>query len=175
MRTVRCQHGFTVIETIACLALISIVIGLGMPSLKRILRAIQVQTVMAELSTDFASARIKAISGNTSIVVCPADAMRCINDGDWARGWIVFQDADRNHRPDTDSDVLQSHQPPSRGLRIVSSRARPRLRYSPDGLSGGSNLTVSICSGEMLAGRLIVNNAGRVRSERADSSAACPP
>lgn len=175
MHTVHRHRGFTLIETMACLALISLLIGLGLPSFKHLLRMTQVQTVMADITADFASARIRAISRGTPVVVCPADALRCVNDGDWTRGWMLFQDADRNQRPDTDSDVFRMHAPAAHGLRIVSSRGRPQLRYLPDGMSGGSNLTISICSGETLAGKLIVNNAGRVRSERADGSSSCPP
>ena len=76
----------------------------------------------------------------------------------------------------TSDEILQVDlEPTSRHLRIVSTTGRPQLRYLPDGRSAGANLTISICTRtQELLGQVIVNNMGRLRSERPTAPAACP-
>ena len=89
---------------------------------------------------------------------------------------MLFLDRDGNQRPDADGDILRRDlAPPSQHLRVVGTPGRPRLRYLPDGRSAGTNLTLSICSQDgRLLGSVIVNNAGRPRSERPKRPQPCP-
>ena len=83
-------------------------------------------------------------------------------------------DPDGNRQPDLPQDILRDENAPIHpSLRIVSSSGRVQLRYLPDGRSAGSNLTVRLCREDKLMGRVIVNNGGRVRSERASGSTPC--
>ena len=60
-------------------------------------------------------------------------------------------------------------------LHIQSSSGRNHLRYLPDGRSAGSNLTIRICNQKgLLLGAVVVNNAGRPRTERARGDTPCP-
>ena len=89
---------------------------------------------------------------------------------------MLFLDDDGNRKADAGDEVLRVDlEPTSRHLRVVSTRGREQLRYLPDGRSPGSNLTISICNdrSEVLA-RVIVNNMGRPRSQRAEAGEACP-
>ena len=83
-------------------------------------------------------------------------------------------DKDGNRRPDTREDILRDENAPIHpSLRILSSPGRPQLRYLPDGRSSGSNLTVRLCREDTLLAQIIVNNAGRVRSETLSGSKPC--
>ncbi|MEN1926274.1 GspH/FimT family pseudopilin [Luteimonas sp. MJ293] len=108
------------------------------------------------------------------IVVCPRTAdYRCRTDSDWGEGWMVFTDDDGNRQPDATEHILRVTDPAnSRSLTISSSRRF--LRYQRDGRSAHNNQTVRVCSGEDLAGTVVINNLGRVRSARSDPGVQCP-
>ncbi len=171
----RPQQGFTLLECLISMAVLVLVAGIGVPGFQSLARAHHVRATVADLSADFALARVSAISRGVPVVACPThDGLRCIRDSEWARGWMVFPDADRNHQPDTPDDVISVRQTKNPRLRVFTNAGRPQLRYLPSGMSAGSNLTVSICDGSRVAARVVVNNAGRVRSERPARPADCP-
>jgi type IV fimbrial biogenesis protein FimT len=62
------------------------------------------------------------------------------------------------------------------GLRVRSSRHRSQARFLPDGRSSGSNLSILLChpDARIQTVRVIVNNAGRVRSERPAGTSPTP-
>lgn len=168
------QTGMSLIETMMVLVLLGILMGAAMPGMKQLLLAQQVRAGIHELSTDFALARMTAISRSRSVVVCPASGNRCADDGDWSRGWMVFVDGDGNHVADNAAEVIVTRAARDDGLLIGSSRGRPRLRYLPTGASYGSNLTVNICAQARLQAQVVVNNAGRTRVDRRGNGNACP-
>ncbi|PJK15351.1 hypothetical protein CO613_01260 [Lysobacteraceae bacterium NML07-0707] len=168
------QTGMTLIETMMVLVLLGILMGAAMPGMKQLLLAQQVRAGIHELSTDFALARMTAISRSRAVVVCPASGVRCTDDGDWSRGWMVFVDGDGNHVADNATEIIAIRAARDDGLLIRSSRGRPRLRYLATGASHGSNLTVNVCSGGRLQAQVVVNNAGRSRVDRRGNGNACP-
>ena len=172
-----CQppHGFSLLEALAVMAIAAITVALGVPSYQGMVESQRASSAMHLLTAHIASARMTAISYRVPTVVCPSDrAGGCRMDGDWSHGWLMFVDPDGNRQPDSRQDILRDENAPiHRSLRIVSSKGRPQLRYLPDGRSSGSNISIRLCRDEILLARVIVNNVGRVRSEKASSSSLC--
>ena len=168
-------HGFTLVEALTVLAVASIGLALGVPSYKSFMERQRASTAMHLLTAHMASARSTAISYRIPTVVCPSDsAGGCRTDGDWSQGWLMFFDKDGNRKPDLREDILRDENAPIHpSLRILSSAGRSQLRYLPDGRSAGSNLTVRLCREGVLLGSVIVNNVGRIRSEKGSGSTAC--
>ena len=171
------HRGFTLIELVTTVAIVGILAGVGTPSMLGFVERQRASAAVGSLMTHMAQARMTAITQRHNAVLCPsANGRHCDPGHDWSGGWMLFTDEDGNRKPDAAGDVLRVDQDPtSRHLRVVSTRGRQQLRYLPDGRSAGSNLTVSVCNhrGEVLA-RVIVNNAGRPRSERPKGEMACP-
>ena len=87
---------------------------------------------------------------------------------------IKSPDFDRNGngKPDDPFDILRDERAPSDvAMRILSNRKQ--LRYLPDGRSTGGNLTVKVCYDDLLKGKIVVSNPGRVRSERPKDAVSC--
>ncbi|RMH94574.1 pilus assembly protein [Lysobacter pythonis] len=168
------QYGLTLTEAMTTLAMLAILTGIALPGTQTLLKASRIRTTVSELGSDFALARISAISANAPVVVCPSDGKHCVGDNQWARGWIVFRDTDRNHQPDSANDIVLVRQTRNGHLRIVTNAGRPHLRYLPNGMSQGSNLTLSICDGVRLAAQIVVNNTGRIRTRRPQDTTPCP-
>lgn len=157
------------------MAISAIVVAIGVPSYRSMVESQRVSSTMHLLTAYMASARGTAISYRIPTVVCPSNrAGSCRMDGDWSQGWLMFFDADGNRQPDAREDILRDENTPLHpSLRLVSSSGRPQLRYLPDGRSAGSNISVRLCRGNVLLGQVIVNNVGRVRSEKASGSKPC--
>ena len=169
----RKEAGFTLIELVITMAILSILLSLALPSFQGVLARQRVSSAIHLLSTDMAMARSTAVMRREAVVVCPLGADgTCGTDSDWGAGWMVFRDPDGNREPDEQSRILRLTDAPASG-RLTLSSTRGFLRYQPDGRAAHSNLTVRVCADGLLAGKVVVNNLGRVRSER-PRPAVCP-
>lgn len=169
--------GFTLIELLATTSILAIVAGIALSPMSALLERHRVSAAASSLIAHMQLARMTAVSRNRRAVLCPSsNGASCDAGTDWSTGWLLFVDEDGNRQPNAADEILRvDREPTSRHLRIASSNGRQQLRYLPDGTSGGSNLTLSICNlrGALLA-RVIVNNVGRPRSERPTTPLPCP-
>ena len=169
----KAQAGFTLIELMAAVAIITILTAIGAPNLGRMVKTHRATATLNALTTDLALARMAAISRGKTVTACPSrDATTCLGDNDWTEGWLVFVDNDRDRRLGAGEQVLSTHQAErTPELQLHSSIGRDILRYLPSGFSYGSNATITACLDGKVHATLVINNAGRVRVERATRSA----
>jgi len=169
-------RGVTLIELVTTLAIVVILSTFGLTAFADALARQRVQTALHLISADLAMARNTAIMRRNQVVACPGDTLHgCRSDADWSRGWIVFTDPDGNRQPDAQGDFIRVANAPSgapASIRLASTRNF--VRYQRDGRSAGTNLTINVCHKERLAGQVVVNNLGRVRSAKPKREAACP-
>lgn len=162
----RKDAGFTLIELLVVISIVAVLLAVGMPAFTDALARVRVSSALHMLSADMAMARSTAVMRHEAVVICPLDANgRCSSLKDWSAGWAVFRDPDGNRAPDGQGRVLRVTDPPT-GSKLSLPATRPLLRYQPDGRAAHSNLTIHVCAGELQAGKVVVNNLGRVRSER---------
>ncbi len=168
--------GFSLVETLTVLAVVAVLVAVGAPNVGEALARHQVRTAMHLISTDLAMARNAAIMRRGAVVACPrTSTLRCRSDADWSHGWLVFADPDGNRQPDDAGDLIRVADPPAgAGRALALGATRAFVRYQRDGRSAGTNLTVRVCSRGALAGEVVVNNLGRVRSVRPEGAAPCP-
>lgn len=168
--------GFTLIEAIFVLAITTITLAIGFPAFGIALQRQRVATTMHLLSADMAIARSTALMRRANVVVCPRNtASGCSSARDWSRGWLVFHDPDGNERPDAPADILRATAAPAGDAAVLYlPSSRRYLRYQPDGRSAGTNLSVHVCAEGAHLGSVVVNNLGRIRSQREVSGTRCP-
>lgn len=169
-------RGFTLIELMVTIAVTAVLLGVGVPSFQRLQQSARTATTFHLLTSSLALARIAAVKQHAPVSVCPSsDGRYCRNEPIWDDGWIVFSDPARAKQPASADAVLQRFDRVGRGLALRSTAGRSLVRFHPSGMAYGSNLSVRLCStrqGTHL-GNVIVNNAGRPRSERQDGTP-CP-
>ena len=174
----RDQQGFTALELIVTMAIITILLTMGVPAFENYGWNLRMKTAMDQLQTDLNLARGQAISQNSQTVICPAnDDNDCSGQSEWQRGWIVFTDLNGDrHRQD--SEPLHKHAGAMEMLSISSSRSRSFLRFYPNGSAPGSNISILFCDkrGAAQAGTITVSNSGRIRMQTngSEPSENCP-
>ncbi|MDH5835551.1 GspH/FimT family pseudopilin [Luteimonas kalidii] len=170
-------RGFTLVEMTLTVAILAVCAAVAAPVMGDLLERQRAGAAMGALATQMQLARMAAITYRQSAVLCPSrSGTACDGSTDWSGGWMMFLDRDGNREPDAGEDILRAESGPmSRSLRLLGTTGRPQLRYMPDGRSAGTNLTISVCNGDgILLGAVIVNNAGRPRTFRPTTPAACP-
>jgi type IV fimbrial biogenesis protein FimT len=164
------HKGFTLIEALVSVSLLSIVIGLALPNFN---------TQMAKWHRDSATrafvdhlqlARAIAIKTSRRVVVCSSeDGVNCTDstNADWSAGWLIFRDENANKTLDpTDTVIAVAGARPGITSFSSSNHVR-RFDFLPSGLmaSGMSSMVVTPTSGTPL--RIIVNRVGRLRLSEA--------
>lgn len=86
--------GFTLVELMITLFIISILLTVGLPSLRSYAQSNQLIASSNELLSALHIARSEAIRLNSRVSICDSsNGTSCSNTGDWKNGWIVFVDA----------------------------------------------------------------------------------
>jgi type IV fimbrial biogenesis protein FimT len=174
-RNTRRLRGMTLLELSVTLAIVAVLCLLALPSFSATLSGWRADMLRMQLVSVFNSARSTAITRHEPIAVCPSDdGRRC--GSDWSRGWLIHRDGGGPAISPVKEDILQYREGYSdAAVRATTGQGRRRLRFQGDGRSGGSPLTVDICTGGTLRGQVIVNNVGRTRAIRTRQETACPP
>jgi len=165
--------GMQLIELVTIIAVLSVLLVAGWPTLQSTLLRHRADALQLTLHASLSSARSQALIRRELIGVCASeDGHQCTDD--WSAGWIIYRSGLRRGPPATPEAILAHH----RGRDDVSilahaSSGRPLLFFQADGRSPGANLTLRICAGRHLHGKLVVNNGGRTRSERSNRDLPC--
>lgn len=133
-----------------------------------------------ELLADLYVTRSAAIQRNSRAMLCKSsDGETCTTDSLWHEGWIVFVDDNANERREEDELLVRVHDAMPDGYYVklaVFGGSRQGVTYLASGLANYNNGTFTFCHQE--DGRaVILNNAGRPRVSRTQSSGAplvCP-
>lgn len=163
------QHGFTLTELLATLAIAGILAMVGAPAMGRLLANTRNASSEAMVVNTLRHARSTAIMRNARVLVCPSrDGYQCNPGDDWQHGWIIAQDSDHDGRPDAGAPrVMQAAMPA--GTRVITSVGRRQIAFQPSGSAGGSNVRFTICHASARTGKsVIVANSGRVRLAEAE-------
>jgi type IV fimbrial biogenesis protein FimT len=176
--TDRAHRGFTLIELLTALAVAAILLSVAVPAFAELQRRARSASAYSDLTLSLAAARLLAVRLGEPVSMCPSvDGRHCADSTDWSQGWIVFADPGRDEQPATASAIRHRGEGVAGTLVVRSTSGRKLVRFQPTGWAYGSNLSLRLCSrvSGRLLGKVILNNAGRPRTERLeDTSTGCP-
>lgn len=169
-------HGYTLIESLGCLAVVAVVTTWGVPSFAALARDSARTRQVNQFAQAIYLARSEAIKRNGVVSLCPSrDARTCAPTTDWRTGWIVFvnDDADSPAARDPDESLLRVY-PAWPAGHVVANRTT--LSFRPLGQSGVT-ATIAFCDdrGAAAARAVIISQTGRPRiASRTSSGGALP-
>lgn len=103
--------GFTLLELMIVLAILSILCASAMPQLSEMLAGRQLRAASADLLAAINETRAQALARRRVVTLLS-------ENGDWQQGWLVLLDANANRSADVGEQILHRHQPPPDRLRI---------------------------------------------------------
>jgi type IV fimbrial biogenesis protein FimT len=111
-RCVESSEGFTFIELIVTLAVLSIVLAIAMPLIDT--KSSQVLHYAREFKAALSYARGEAVNRSRPVIVCAstnpeADSPACADEDTWHSGWIIYY-VNMNTAGDSESVILRRHQ-----------------------------------------------------------------
>lgn len=163
------QQGFTLLELLISLTVLSILLLVGLPNFTQMLQNTRLQTATDELFTSVQLTRTSAITRNQRVT------MR--NMGSWEQGWEIFADTNNDgHRGDEETLLLvtgaqervriKTNTPVQDYISFVSTGESRKVGSSQGAFQAG---TLHICRLEDNSGQaLILSPSGRMRIEEAD-------
>ncbi len=160
-------YGYTLIELIITLSIMSILLSFALPGFANMLRTVQSDTVINSVVNAYQLARSTAISQRKPVVFCAkADARTCGTD--WTLGAMVFADLNNNRIQDDDERVLVDIAPPPTGshLSMKAALGKQYLRFMDNGMlenTAGSMVYCPPNATDRDARNIIFTRNGRVR------------
>jgi type IV fimbrial biogenesis protein FimT len=166
-------RGFTLIELMIVVVVLATTLSVGTPLMQGMLQNNELRAQSGRFLGAINLARSEAVMRNTPVSICPSPmattgTAECA--GNFADGWIVFANADKDRVVDAGTDqVLQVFEGLPAGFRLTN-RSGTRdafelINYLPDG-SSRSNRTLLFCSPRGAAApnlSIVINIVGRAR------------
>lgn len=178
-------RGFTLIELMVTIALMSIMMAIAAPSFVTFRRNAELTSISNNFLAALNAARTEAMKRNMFAMVVPLDG-----DNDWSKGWRVFVDKNDNQTFDASTDILVMQQeapPPYITLSGNNSTAASAsyVRYDGSGFSRPTgtdvpNTTLSISRSDASSDfrqirrvKIAVTGRARVCTPTASDDATC--
>ncbi len=166
MLNIQNNQGFTFIELVIALSIISILTAYAVPNYRDFKQSQTMTQELNRLSTTINYARNHSVTLNQHVILCATESFNaCDGNSQWHGGWMVFADLNRNRRFDGDDTMLLAENRMSQDLVAKSSIHRQKIRFVQTGFAPGTNLTIRFCDsrGAEYGKAIVVSNVGRPR------------
>lgn len=158
--------GFTLIELIIVLILISLLLILAVPAYQALIANSRVTSGVNQLVASINYARSEAIKRQSIVTLCSSqDGQQC--GGLWRNGWLIFVDKAATGQITTSNNILRTYNALPAGDELIwsGSLAKNYLQMTPFGSTHGQAGTFVYSSHKQ---QIIVkvSQTGRVRIEK---------
>ncbi|MFP4393018.1 MAG: GspH/FimT family pseudopilin [Desulfohalobiaceae bacterium] len=168
--SLRSASGLTLLEMVMVMAILSIIVAIGVPSLSGLTKNSRLTSQANEFIATLHLARSEALKRGEQVVVCrSADLESCASNGDWDQGWIVFVDFDEDKARSSDEELLRTKEAlKGRSTLIGGENLKEKVIFLPNGASN-QNGGITLCNDQDGLKMLIIRS-GRVRTEEVGCS-----
>ena len=158
------NSGFTLLELVITVAVISIIMALAIPSMTTFNQNDRLTTNINTLIGHLAYARSEAVKSSQRVSLCISSNTTSCTGSSWTEGWIVYIDADASTTFTSGDEILRAQQPLERGNTLTTPDIGNQLTYDYRGFSTSTG-SFLLCDGR--AGphgkTITITATGRVR------------
>lgn len=172
--------GFTLIEFLVTLAIVSTLTTLAAPQLSGMVESSQMRMLNNDFLDHIRLTRSEAIVRGGRVVICAASSVSaCSTTAGWQQGWLIFADSNNNGLREMGESVIRYRSPAPSGWTMKGNNTVTRyVSYDAMGstrLIGGAFQagTVTICrpgSSRSTPRQVVINSVGRIRSQDAPTA-----
>jgi type IV fimbrial biogenesis protein FimT len=172
------NNGFTLIELMITLIILSVLLGLAAPAFVSVIRENQVRTQASKIMSSLNLARTTSAKENVPVVMCAsADSSTCSGDeADFLSGWLVYADRDRNGSlTSLATELVRTYEGLPNNYVLVFDNDSAAITYFPDGSTSGEE-TIVTCPPDRDNARawsVIIGAVGGPRMRRPDGGLNC--
>ncbi|MGI1968549.1 GspH/FimT family pseudopilin [Shewanella baltica] len=162
------QKGFSLIELMTSLAVLTILLTGGIPSLTDVYTQYRADSSIRIIQQTLQFARNQAITLNRTVTACAVIDEKCVQN--WQVGLTVFIDTNSNNQVDDSDKIL--YMTNAFDSKDTVKYNRTSIRFRPDGLASGTNGTLKYCPSNPASPHsraIVINQAGRVRFSTDDN------
>lgn len=162
--------GFTLIEAVVSLAIISIMMGYAVPSVSHLMRRAEATTAINWLVVSVNFTRHAAVTWRTTVTLCPSTSgIAC--GGAWHDGTIVFTDHNQDRKINGKDTLLRRFEFPLEAgtIRWRAFQNRQFLQMISRGYTNFQNGNFVYCPADgdlRYARQLVINVQGRPRTSK---------
>ena len=159
------NSGFTLLELIITVALVSIVMAIAIPSMTTFNQNDRLVTNINTMIGHLAYARSEAVKRSQQVSMCVSnDAATCTGGNDWEDGWIIYIDADASNTFDASEEVLRAQQALGNTQTMTPTTFASQVTYDYRGFATSTG-SFQLCDNRTGPhGKTIsISNTGRVR------------
>jgi len=167
------QRAFTLVELLTAIAILSVLLGITVPSFSALIERNQQKSATHELLAALHHARGLAITRREFVSIC-AGTDKCSSSANWKQNILIFSDPNQNGQFDADEQL-------HRVVTLVDRyhwnwnnfRSKTFMTFKANGTTDSLNGTYTLCSGNKAIQRLVINITGRLRTESPQNHNAC--
>lgn len=162
----RSQHGFTLVELMVALTILTMLIYIAVPSFRNAGLPSQLRAVANGLIAATQIARTEAIKRDTTVQLCVSSDGATCGTGNWQQGWIVI----------SGTTVLHSEPAAPVGYRVTPTGGSVALSFAATGL-GATPESFTVCRQTPSVGpqeRVVTITAAGKASVQMTTTGVCP-
>ncbi|MFC1747251.1 GspH/FimT family pseudopilin [Pseudomonadota bacterium] len=169
------NSGFTLVELIMVLTVVSILVTVGIPSFMNIVSSSKVATASNYLVSTLHLARSEAVRSGTNTVLCKSsDGSYCGDNAvSWSNGWLLYTDENNDNIRQDNERIIRAQAALDSSFNFIF-RTATYIKFTP---SGRSNRNGRFCFenayNQNNSRAVIITQAGRFRTEKRKANNNC--
>lgn len=166
MKPAKSSAGFTLVELLIVIALISLIANYAIPSMGNLVDNSRRHAAVSDMVSLLNLARNSAILEQHTVTICPLDQTNtCTHDWN-TRPVTVFRDPDSDRVLAKGSDIIRVNQVVEGGQWDANTSSRPYFRFFATGMASyaiGNMIWCPDNKDNHLAAQIVINMGGRLR------------